>query len=314
MFSPKRILIPVDFGASSRAALAQARALAVGRPEVRLRVLHVYEPPYYAPEALVSLPGQAPLPMIDYVRVQAQRQLDEELAGWAADPELAGRFDARLVSGLAFEELPQEAATWKADLIVMGTHGRRGFAHLLLGSVAERVVRQAPCPVMVVRATGTTVTPPTAFERVLVPIDFGPDSAAAARLGMALSKDGAGSVTLLHVVPTPAYAGEVLVPRAGGIRLGEFLHDEAQRRLEMFAQDVGHGGLDRCHFLVMQGSAAEQVVHLATEDNYGTIVMGTKGRHGLAHFFVGSVAERVLRHAVCPVVITRAVFGDAAQS
>lgn len=314
MYAPQRILAPVDFGACSATSLAQAVALAEKQPEGSLRVLHVYEPPYYAPEALVNLPGEPPLPMVDYVRQEAERQLETFLAAKRCGALLGGRLDARIVAGLAFEEIPREARAFAADLVVMGTHGRRGLSHLLLGSVAERVIRNATCPVLVVRANGAEPASTLAFDRVLVPIDFGPDAMAAARLGIAMSARGAKGVTLLHVVPTPAYAGEVLVPRAGGIKLGQYLHDEAQVRLEGFAAEVAPSADDRPKVLVLQGSAAEQTIHVCVEDDVHLVVMGTKGRHGLAHFFVGSVAERVLRHAPCPVLITRSAFGEMPQA
>lgn len=310
MYMPKRILAPVDFGACSETALGQALAILALRPEARLRVVHVYEPPYYAPEALVNLPGEPPLPMIDYVRQQAERQLDAFMATHRGEAGQAERIDSRIAAGLAFEEIPREASAWNADLMVMGTHGRQGLSHLLLGSVAERVIRQAPCPVLVIRATTKEPTAPLAFDRVLVPVDFGPDSVAAAKLGLAMAAGGPSQVTLLHVVPTPAYAGEVMVPRAGGIRLGQFLHDDAQQRLEAFARELLPSSEERPTLMVLQGSPAEQIIASCAEDDSRLVVMGTKGRHGLAHFFVGSVAERVLRHTPCPVLITRAVFGD----
>ena len=315
MFVPNKILVPVDFGACSETAFRQAAAVLSRHPESTLRVVHVYEPPYYAPEAVVNLPGEPPLPMVDYVQRQAEKQLAAFMESHVAGTPLAERVDARIAAGLAFEEIPREAAAWGADLVVMGTHGRQGLSHLLLGSVAERVIRNAPCPVLVVR--GTDVPSPEralAFDHVLVAVDFGPDSVAAARLGVAMSATGAAGVTLLHVVPTPAYAGEVLVPRAGGIRLGEFLHDEAQMRLETFAREVVSGEAPAPASRVLQGSAAEQTVAVCADEDFRLVVMGTKGRHGLAHFFVGSVAERVLRHAPCPVLITRATFGPTAAT
>ena len=310
MFMPKRILAPVDFGACSETALGQALAVLARRPEARLRVVHVYEPPYYAPEALVNVPGEPPLPMIDYVRQQAVRQLEAFMSTHCGDPALSERIDSRIAAGLAFEEIPREAAAWNADLVVMGTHGRQGLSHLLLGSVAERVIRMAPCPVLVVRDAAKGAQAPLTFDRVLVPVDFGPDAVAAAKLGLSMAAGGPSQVTLLHVVPTPAYAGEVMVPRAGGIRLGQFLHDEAQQRLESFAREVLPDSEERPNLVVLQGSPAEQIIASSAGNDSRLVVMGTKGRHGLAHFFVGSVAERVLRNTACPVVITRAAFGD----
>lgn len=323
MFAPKKLLVPIDFGHCSEAALARARAILARTPDAKMRVVHVYEPPYYAPEALVNLPGEPPLPMVEYVRQQAERQLAAFLAETLAAPECQGRVDTLIGAGIAFEEIPRAAQAYGADLLVMGTHGRHGLSHLLLGSVAERVIRNAPCPVLVVRAAPAAGAQPVeprgadavlAFERVLVPVDFGPDALPAARLGLALSAHGAAGVTLVHVVPTPAYAGEVLVPRAGGIRLGEFLQDEALQRLQAFAAELVPDPDARPAVRVVQGSPAEQIAALAADDGADLVVMGTKGRHGLAHLFVGSVAERVLRFATCPVVITRAAFGAVAST
>ena len=151
MFVPHRILVPIDFGACSETAFRQAANVLAQHPEATMRVVHVYEPPYYAPEALVNLPGEPPLPMVDYVRQQAEKQLATFMSTHVAGTPLADRVDARIAAGLAFEELPREAAAWGADLLVMGTHGHGALGRLVMGSVSTQVLANSHVPVLLVR-------------------------------------------------------------------------------------------------------------------------------------------------------------------
>jgi nucleotide-binding universal stress UspA family protein len=304
MFQPPKILVAVDFGACSKRALEAAASIARSTGGA-LHVLHVYEPPYYAPEALIHLPGQAPMPIVDYVRGSAEAQLEQFASAVRADTTLTGGVQTHLTAGLAFQAIPQQARALGAGLVVLGTHGRHGLSHVLLGSVAERVVRDAPCPLLVVRDTEGAPPFPAAFDRVLVPVDFGPDAAAATTTALDLVGHRVDALHLAHVVPAPAYTGDVLVPHRGGVKLAQFLHDDALELLGEFATSQEATGAS---LHVLQGGASEHLIRLAVEEDAQLIVMGTRGRHGLAHFFVGSVAERVLRHTPCPVLIVRATY------
>lgn len=148
----KSILVPVDFSECSRRALAQAIELAA-RFEGEVTALHVYEPPYAVGELLVQAPGKSALSVDEYMRTSAQGLFDqlvtEVLATTGVDP--APPLHTRLVSGMPTEVILEEVASLEPDVLVMGTHGRKGLAHLMLGSVAERVIRRAACPVLVVR-------------------------------------------------------------------------------------------------------------------------------------------------------------------
>ncbi len=142
-----RILVPTDFSETSDAALAYAKALASGLG-ASLHLLHVFADPYsaaaYSPEVYAPLPPD--------VREQALRDLEAHLHERMDDDEQKRfRGTVAIVSGLTARQIVQYAKDCRIDLIVMGTHGRRGVAHLLLGSVAEHVVRTAQCPVLTVR-------------------------------------------------------------------------------------------------------------------------------------------------------------------
>jgi universal stress protein A len=141
-----RILAPVDFSTHAKTALDEASSLAKSMGS-QLCILHVYQNPAYV------------LPMSGYVGPTAEivanmrRQLSEELETLARDVRGQGvGVETAVLEGVAYSSIVDYAKEWRADLIVMGTHGRTGLAHALTGSVTERVVRFAPCPVLVTRA------------------------------------------------------------------------------------------------------------------------------------------------------------------
>lgn len=142
-----RILVPTDFSDTSDAALAYAKTLAA-QLGASLHLLHVFADPYasaaYAPEVYAPLPAG--------VREHALRDIEQRMHERMDGTEQERfRGTAAIVTGLTAKQIVQYADNHGIDLIVMGTHGRRGVAHLLLGSVAEHVVRTANCPVLTVR-------------------------------------------------------------------------------------------------------------------------------------------------------------------
>jgi nucleotide-binding universal stress UspA family protein len=145
----KRILAPMDFSEASREALRYALFLAQ-RFHAHLEVLHVWEPsPYVSPSALVWLQGEQ-----QSFWSHVERDLSQRLRVWVAEVAEAEtpRVTMHVQAGYTSQTILQAADKGEFDLIVMGTHGRSGLSHLLLGSVAQRVVRLAPCPVLTVRS------------------------------------------------------------------------------------------------------------------------------------------------------------------
>ncbi len=144
----RRILVPVDFSECSRAALEWA-ALLAERFGGSIDVLHVWDTPHYVgPEFLIREPGETGHPLQKAALAQAETEMYEFLSRFRQGSE---RFRVRLESGKPYETIIKLAADEHFDAIVMGTHGRSGFRHLVLGSVAEKVVRAASCPVMTIR-------------------------------------------------------------------------------------------------------------------------------------------------------------------
>ncbi|MBI3786189.1 MAG: universal stress protein [Deltaproteobacteria bacterium] len=145
----KRILIPVDFSDDSLNALAYARDFAVAAsPE--LVVLHVIEPVYYASPTDLY----ATSPNLALLLEEQRKAGKEQLGRIAADLEKKGhRVRTLLKTGSPAQVIVDTAKAAKADLVIVSTHGRTGLAHMVMGSVAEKVVRTAACPVLTVRRT-----------------------------------------------------------------------------------------------------------------------------------------------------------------
>jgi len=145
MFAPKHVLVPVDFSEPSMRALQYAGSIAE-RYDASLHVVHVVPNPYIDDPAGLYLP--LPINYVTDLVNHAQRRLDELLA--PGDRERL-RVKAIVKVGDPVRQVVAYAEGESIGVIVMGTHGRSGVAHLFLGSVAERVVRMAPCPVLTVR-------------------------------------------------------------------------------------------------------------------------------------------------------------------
>jgi nucleotide-binding universal stress UspA family protein len=143
----ERIVHPSDFSGASAAAFAQALALARGS-DAELVIVHVFTPP--VPTLIDgNVPPNAYIQIAESARRWARRQLERLVA----KAERAGvRARGRLLEGIAHERIARAAPSKRTDLIVMGTHGRTGLARLVLGSVAERVISIARCPVLTVRS------------------------------------------------------------------------------------------------------------------------------------------------------------------
>jgi len=145
----RSILVPVDFSASSKLALEYALTFAE-RYSSRVNVLHAWEVPAYLRPDLTVWHGDLSATLSDHMRHESEKAMNE----FIESAKVAGRSDVttEIVEGAAFQTILSALKTDAYDLVVMGTHGRTGVSHLLLGSVAEKVVRHSTQPVLTVRA------------------------------------------------------------------------------------------------------------------------------------------------------------------
>lgn len=288
----RTILVPTDFSAD--ADLALERAIVWARASGgTLHLLHAYEiplgtiPPYgvAVPEALLL-----------GVRDAAAHRLE------AAAQRVRGAgvgVETHLATAPAAGAISETARELGADLIVMGTRGHTGLKHVLLGSVAERTVRTAPCPVLTLKADAAIAAE---LRRILVPTDFSAHTEPALALAIELAKAHGATLHLLHAYELPAsvaIAYGVAIPPT----VWEGVEEAAAQQLEETAQRVKQAGVEVTTHLVT-GPAPDAIAEDATEHG-DLIVMATRGLTGLKHVLLGSVAERTLRIARCPVLTIR---------
>lgn len=201
------------------------------------------------------------------------------------------------------EEIIEYARTNPIDLLIMGTHGRSGLSHLIMGSVAEKVIRQAHCPVLSVRASSTTaqVSP---YLNIVVPIDFSPHAEKALLYAWSLARLFHAHLHVLHIIDIPIHPEHYAV----NLNLtGEFGHELVLRSHEELERMIApHQPATVKHDIVVEfGRAYNEIVEFAAEHETDLIVMGTQGLSGLKKFFLGSTTAKVVRHAPCPVLTVK---------
>lgn len=289
-YLPKKILAATDFSETAEQAGALARDLA-RRFEAHLDMLHVIvllEDPHLEKDRRDQL--EALLNSGDDARRKVLEESYEEQKGVDITPHL--------IRGIAPDEvIVDTAGTLGSDLIVMGTHGRRGLSHLLLGSVAERVLRTTSSPVLTVRADA--VINPEGIRRILVPHDFS-EASSVSLLHAATWADALDAeVTLLHVVEPVVYPEFYSV---------DVLSDDLMGRLVERSQEaLGKAAVDlpadiEVKLKVEVGRAADTINHQADPADFDLVIMATRGLSGLEHVLLGSVAESVLRRCRVPML------------
>lgn len=282
----KRILFATDFSSCAHHAEAYVAFLAKAYG-TSIDVVHVLE--------LYS--GM-------YPAVQDHRETDERLV------EVVRRLQQptlpvtdHQMPGIPSVVISEAAMKYYADLIVMGTHGRTGLEHILLGSTAERVLTMARCPVLTVRVpkgSGARHTrPPIKLEHVVVPIDFSGCSLDALEYGIQIAKDFRASLTLLHVLEPVSYGDDLILGHAA-----ELGRDRVNAHLKALASTIGSHGISVSQS-ILGGQPGDSIVDFVRAPGYDLIVMGTHGRRGISHVMMGSVAEGVLRRAPCPVLVLK---------
>jgi nucleotide-binding universal stress UspA family protein len=284
----RKILCPIDFSVGSRCAMTQAARLAIEHG-AELVLLHAWFLPVISGEYVY--PGE----LVQEVAEAAQRDLD----GAVAEARELGvpAVSARLVNDSAPRAIVDAAkADPSIDVIAIGTRGRSGVSRFVLGSVAEAVVRHAPCPVLTIRHN-LDVRP---VKNVLVPVDFSARSRDALNLAAELVRPGGSGITLLHVVELPVAWGE-LRP----FDVDRELSHRAAAQLKDWAADLATKTNVPVSTRICVGNPAHQLLEvLGTELVFDLVVIGSRGRTGLARMTLGSVAEKIVRHAPCAVLVT----------
>lgn len=294
-----RILFATDGSQGSATAEAYACALAQSWG-ASLTVMSVLEfPPGMNPDYAVNR-----LYLDELMKEVTTKLVDLKVRAVA----LGISAQSRIATGIPSEEVLAVARAEETELIVVGTRGKTGLEHVLLGSTAERIIRMAPCPVLTVprekqRAEGSSSTekPNTPPKRLLVPVDFSDCSLDALEYGALIAQRSNASLKLLHVLEPVSYGLDFTFPH---IAKREQVRTELTGRLSNLVSTLTSAGISS-DFAISGGLPADSILDAARVQSVDVIVMGTHGRRGLSHALFGSVAESVLRRSSCPVLTVR---------
>ena len=287
------ILFPTDFSDNADSVIRHAAFLARAY-QSKLHILHVYD------ERDASTSAS-----------DLQRKVQSRADKVLGSDDASGVQVALAVRGgeAAAPEIVNYAADENIDLIVIGTHGRRGVRRAFMGSVTEEVVRTAPCPVYTVHRDEHH--DPRLPKKVVVPVDFSDYGLMAMRAARRFVSDG-GRIVLFHAIE------EYVPPGTYGLDYPSYpeLTAESERyvyeEMESMADSVFNDEIDY-RIEIRVGHAPMVIVDFAETSGADLIVMSTHGRTGIERVLLGSVAERVLRMAEIPTLIVRSFPPETRQ-
>jgi len=288
----KRILCPIDFSEFSASAYQHALSVAE-HYRAKLVAQHIVEM-WRHPSGDFAASAGVYEEYSQALRESGKEQLQEFVKKHTNDeiqPELV------VQTGVAADSILSFAQLQKADVIVMGTHGRRGFDRLMLGSVTDRVMRTAPCPVLVASkppqgsvAVGKERGHVHHLSRILFCTDFSENSGGALKYAISATAEYDAELTLLHVlegVPSQAETEEAMA--AAAERLDKLIPLEGRKTLKIKTA-------------VRIGKPYAQIIQVALETQIDLVTMGVRGRGALDVAVFGSTTYRVMQLGSCPVL------------
>lgn len=288
-----RILCATDLSPASAPAWDEARLLGkvFGAEIVLVHVVPL--PPIVSAEAYI--PPNVYEELVRSARREAEEGLDR-LLGSVVGSELKIRI--RLEDGLPTSRILEVVTAEAADVLIVGTHSRTGLQRTILGSVADRLMRQATCPVLTVRSAPEG-GPRREIRRICYATDFSPTARAAWPWVVAIAGAAGAEVDLVHVTFEPVADRHLSAETIG--RMAQVLHEQGRIEAERFLERSALPR-ERVHVRLTQGVPGEQIVHRAQERSADLIVMGTHGWSGIVRWMLGSVAHHVVQTASCPVL------------
>jgi nucleotide-binding universal stress UspA family protein len=294
-----RLLCPIDFSDASLHAVEHAATLA-GWYQATVVGLHVHNP-VYAP---IGTPGLPPDGGTVFASPAASQRVRQQLHDALAPVRSAGApVETAIEEGSPASQILSGVARHRADLVVLGTHGASGFERLLLGSVTEKVIRKASCPVLTVppRAQAASQLP---FRRILCPIDFSASSTRALEFALSIAQEAQADLHLVHVIEWPEGRQPPPLP---GFNLPEYHVYRESEALGELDKLVPASARDWCQptLRVVHGKPYEQVVQLSASGSIDLVVIGVHGRNALDLMIFGSTTNQVIRGAACPVLTIR---------
>ncbi len=285
----KSIVVGYDESQSSKAALKEVSSR-VKRQGGTIVLVHAV---YFDQEEFAVLPSQMEKRFEFGTRVclTAKKDIQDEFG-------LNGSIESVICEGEPPEVLVDTAQGKKADLIALGTYGRKGLKRLLMGSVTSQVILNSPCDVLVVKKPCTRCS--GNYGSLLVPFDGSASSQKALLRACELSKTDGSEISVLYVITRY----EEMVDFFKTDTIKKSLYQEAEKIAEG-AKKIAASQKVPIKAVVQEGHASEKIVEIAGTFKNDLIVVGTHGWRGVNKAIMGSTAERIIANASCPVLIVK---------
>jgi nucleotide-binding universal stress UspA family protein len=299
--SIQNIVVPIDFSKMSMQAIQIASQLAQ-RLGASIHLAHV-RPLHYGADFVAPAPPMVPFSFTPYEQNGEQTAL-EELKKVAGECGLSSAKCDVLSGAPPFDEICRLARGLPAELVVMPTHGRTGLKHVFLGSTAERIVQHSSCPVLVVRGSALEPNIRSRFKikTILVPVDFSSCSREGLRYAISFAKEFNAQIILLHAT----YLGYIYSAEATALYdipgLQKAARETAERKMRELTRSVNFGAV-KFETVFTDGSPVIDICAFAKDHGVDLIITSTHGLTGFTHVLIGSIAEQVVRHAPCSVLV-----------
>lgn len=298
------ILVPLDGSETSESILGLVRDR-LANPGATIELVTVVEPRLGKP-LLDRLEDRSSTESYLSARLHHARLHLERVAGELA---AAGfKANGHPVMGSTASRLVELIQKHKPQIVAMTTHGRTGVSRVLRGSVAERLLRHCPVPLMMINPDRIDADLSTIFKRILVPLDGSERSAAILPLAKSLARRFESTIVLAHVdidisnVPTDLAGTLAALPESNPAQL-----------LEPTERELSDEGLP-WESKVLKGHAADRLLAFIEEGDIDLVAMSSHGSTGVERFLLGSVAESVLRRCPVPLVVERHSFAEDAKA
>lgn len=287
-----KILMPTDFSVNAQQAMRYATMLAK-KLNSHLTLLHVMtvheEDPYNPVHNFPDLKD-----FYDHIEKTATSQLENI----EIDVE---HYHTEAIRGISpADEIIKYADEHDFDLIIMGTHGRAAIAHFLMGSVAERVVRHARCPVITVAHQEREIYGIPKIQKIVIPIDFSDFSRKVLEYSLKLAGAFGAQIDLVHVIDQRVHPSYYIVGQEYFMTVEPDLPEKALNTLKEFVAGVLPSGVE-VTYNILEGVPHDEVVTYAEKKRIDLIMMTTHGLSGLEKMLIGSTTEKVVRKSHCPV-------------
>lgn len=302
----KRIMVPLDGSETSEQVLPYVRLFARGL-EAKVELVRVFESP--PPELADPTRGIYLAQVAEAYRNSANDYLSEK-ASSLRDEGI--ETSTKSAEGDPASFIITEAELDPETLIAMSTHGRSGITRWVMGSVTDKVLRVTGYPMLIIHPKEEEpMTPEVELEDVIVPLDGSPLAEQVIPHALSLASAMGLGITLLRSIPSSAeYFMYMDYPQPNYDELYREVEENAQQYLDEMKVQVTQLGAPTVEARVVHGNAAEAITDYARDLPNSLVAMTTHGRSGVGRWVLGSIADRVVRHSIRPVLLVRAIGED----